>query len=98
MMEMNYKLIYKVRKGQFKTDSASNLRVQYENKARAEAEKEHKKYLDFIEKELGNTEFEVTNISCMADGVIGHVYAGSTQKGHGKRNCIYCGCDDFDGY
>lgn len=93
---MNYELIYKVRKGNYKTDCLSNLEVGYCNKARAEAKATHEKYRAFLIRELKTEDFEVTNVACMADGVAGHVYIGGTSRGHGKRNCAFCGCDDFD--
>lgn len=97
MDKLNYELIYKVRKNNFRTDSKSNLRIQFENKAREEADKLHQAYFDFLKKELKTDQLEVTNIMCLADGIIGHVYKGDlTHKGFGKRKCIFCGCDDFD--
>ena len=93
---MNYELIYKVRKSGHPTDSHSNLRVQFENVARDKADAAHKGYLDFLTAELGHSDFEVTNVYCNADGVLGHVYAGSDIKGVGKRKCVFCGCDDFN--
>lgn len=96
---MNYELIYKVRKNNFKTDSRSNLRAQFENTARAEANKLHEQYLAFLQKEIGHNRFEVTNISCMSDGITGHVYVWDKEpiiRGLGKGKCLFCGCDDFD--
>lgn len=96
--QYNYELIYKARKGGYRTDSRSNLQIQFENMARAEANKLHDKYLAFLEKALGHKDFEVTNVSCLADGIIGHVYVGKAPKGTGQRKCCFCGCDDFDGF
>lgn len=99
MSGLNYELIYKVRKGRYRTDEKRNLQIQFENKARAEADKLHQAYLDFLTKEIGHNQFEVTNQMCMADGVQGHVYVSSsvsTPKGVGHRKCVFCGCDDGD--
>jgi len=98
MSTINYELVYKVRRKGLKTDSHQNLRVGYANKAYAEADKVHQAYLEFLSKELGHTDFEVTSEACMADGIIGHVFVGTAQKGMGKRKCCFCGLDDFDGY
>ena len=100
---MNYELIYKVRKGGYRTDEKQNLRICFENEARAKADKLHQEYLNFLTKALGHDHFIVTNECCMADGILGHVYAWSPtaskpDKGHGKMKCVYCGCDDFDGF
>lgn len=98
-LKLNYELIYKVRKGGYKTDSQSNLRVQFQNKARDEADKLYAAYVAFLKKEIGHDRFEVTNIACMADGVCGHVYVDdypSAPRNIGKRKCAFCGCDDFD--
>jgi hypothetical protein len=98
-MPMNYELIYRVRAAKVSTESLTNLENQLKNKAVAEARKVHQQYLDFLSRNLGpNVNFQVTNIACMADGVIGHVYTweGATVRGVGKRVCCFCGCDDFD--
>jgi hypothetical protein len=96
---IDYKLVYEVRMRGFNTNEKRNLQIQYENKARAEADKVHQKYLDFLTNALGTDDFEVTNEMCMADGIIGHVFTpGSGEKGLGRRKCVFCGCDDFDGY
>lgn len=98
---MDYKLIYEVKKANLNTQCKSNLRIQYENKAREEADKIHQQYLDFLNVKLGHNRIEVTNTACMANGIISHVYTwdeGITKPkdGLGKKKCIFCGCDDFD--
>jgi hypothetical protein len=96
---MNYELIYKVRKARLRTDSFENLRNQLRFKADEEAAKLHNQYQDFLKKNLPEgTNFEVTNIACNADGIIGCVYTwkGDAPEGLGKRVCCFCGCDDFD--
>lgn len=95
MSQIDYELVYKLRR--FRTNSLQNLIIRYENKARDEAVKEFDKYANAIKAAIGTDDFEVTNVACLADGIVGHVYTpGSGPKGAGKRKCIYCGCDDFD--
>lgn len=95
---INYRLVYKLR--HYNTDSLKNLQVQYRNEADKKAAIEHQKYLDAIERLIGHPNFEVTNITCMADGIRGHVYAHPTGSqvvhGLGKRVCIFCNCDDME--
>jgi hypothetical protein len=96
----NYELIYKIRAGGYNTNSAQNLRIQYANKAREEADKVHTKYLEALTLLLGHDRFEVTNVACMADGIIGHVYTWdegiNPRPSSGHKKCVFCGCDDFD--
>lgn len=98
MIKLNYELIYKIRQTKLPTNSRYNLINQYSNKAINEADIQHSKYLEFLKKELGTEEFEVTSEYCLAEGIIGHVYVGDqSNKGNGNRKCCFCGCDDFDG-
>jgi len=94
-LELNYELIYKTREGNFPTDSRRNLQIGYENAARAQADKLHDEYLDFLKRELKTDQFEVSDVACMADGILSHVYVGNqTSKGIGDRRCCFCGCID----
>jgi hypothetical protein len=96
----NYKLIYDVRRAGVSTSSEHNLIATYQFRARTEALKEHQKYIDLLTQLLGHKDFEITNIACMADGIAGHVYSPveGVPDGVGKKVCVFCGCDDFDGY
>lgn len=97
MTDPNYKLIYEVRKRGLQAGSLDNLRIQYENAARAKADAEHGEMRSAIAELFGSDDLEFTNICCLADGIEGHVYhPASARKGLGKRKCIFCGCDDFD--
>lgn len=100
MGEKNYKLIYDLRHQGLKVESLANLQVQFRNEADAKAREEFKKLTDFLEKHLGHDRFEVTNICCMADGVLSHVYTWDEKTKPpadvGKKRCVFCGCDDFD--
>jgi glutathione S-transferase len=102
-VDLNYELIYKVRKSGVNTQERENLRISYANAARAKADIEYQKYLDLLEELLGHTRIAVTNEMCLADGITGHVFTweekfgeGGPDKGLGKRHCVFCGCDDFD--
>ena len=95
-MTINCKAVYKVRNQGLNTDSLSNLQVRYRQDSDRKAKEVHEKYTDFLKKEIGHECFEVTNIACMADGIIGHVYVGSGPKNSGNRKCFFCGLDDFD--
>lgn len=98
--KINYELVYRMRK--YETSSLQNLVARYQNKARQEAEAVHEKYLRALQASLGHDRIDVTNALCMADGISGHVYTWdegtSPATGIGKRWCVFCGCDDFDGY
>ena len=103
MAGKNYELIYKMRK--LNTNSLSNIRVALRNQADVEASRIHGLYLEALIKELGHANFEVSDVSCIADGIMNHVYVctkeGDTDihlvpRGSGRRICVYCGCDDFD--
>jgi hypothetical protein len=96
---INYELVYKVRKAGLNTNSPSNIEVQLISTAKQQAAKIHQEYADFLSASLEpGTKFEFTNIACMADGILGHVYTwkGDAPRGVGKRVCCFCGCDDFD--
>lgn len=95
-MKINHELVYKTRKTGLPTDSLSNLQIQASNEARRKAGQRHESYLNFLRRELGTDDFEVTNEVCMAEGIIGHVYVGGGPKGLGKRKCCFCGCGDFN--
>ena len=93
---INFEMVYKLRPAQ--TASLNNLKVRYRNEAEARAQKDFDKYTAAITKALGHDDFEVTNICCIADGIMNHVYSptNGVPTGLGKRKCIYCQCDDFD--
>lgn len=94
--KIDYQLVYHLR--DYKTSSLSNLEVSYCNEAKEKARKEHNDYLEAICRHTGHEkkDLEVTNIMCMAKGILSHVYAPGGPKGVGKRKCIFCGSDDFD--
>lgn len=84
----------------FNTNERGNLRLQYAREAHQRADEEHDKYLAALRAELGHDRFQVTNIFCVVEGILGHVYAWDTKwqpmSGAGMRKCIYCGCDDHE--
>lgn len=91
---INFELVYKMRV--YNTGSYSNILVGERNKAEAEAKRIHKEYTDALAKELGHNNFDVTHESCLAEGIMHHVYAPSDVPHNiGKRKCVYCGCSDF---
>ncbi|CAH1656754.1 conserved hypothetical protein [Hyphomicrobiales bacterium] len=39
-------------------------------------------------------ELQFSNVACLANGMIHHVYRGKGQQSVGKYVCVFCGCDD----
>lgn len=101
-VHIDYKLVYKVRGAGVSTEDLGNLQTRFRREADERANSIHKTYTDLLTQHLGHSDFEVTNIACMADGILGHVYVrkpehqGSRMKGAGHRVCVFCGLDDFD--
>jgi hypothetical protein len=90
-----------VRAARVSTATLDNLIVGYQSEAKRQAEREHARYTDLLSHHLGHSNFEVTNIACATRGIAGHVFASAdgrdVRKGLGRRTCLFCECDDFDG-
>lgn len=103
MSNINYELVYKC--SSLNIDTLANRKAGYRAKADRMAEEEHVDVINSLILAIGHPNFEITNIACMAKGISHHVYArpdgaemNVADKGSGKHVCVFCGCDDFDGY
>lgn len=97
MSEINYKLIYDLKKTGMTVLSKSNRRADARNKAEAEADREHEKLERWLLEQLPpDTKIDITCEYCDVAGNHVFTWKGDAPANVGKRVCCFCGIDDFD--